>query len=69
MSGRRKYKAENGKKGERPQKKKKSEKSIRKYNFSITGWGKQGISNFQTSRQTLTIRIHPNENKSSLTMD
>lgn len=37
MSGRRKYKAENGKKGERPQKK--SEKSIRKYNFSITGSG------------------------------
>lgn len=56
-------------KGRGHKKKKKSEKSIRKYNFSITGWGKQGISNFQTSRQTLTIRIHPNENKSSLTMD
>lgn len=59
---------ENEKKGEGKQERK-VKKGTRKCNSSITNRGTKGISDFQTSQPTLTIRIHSTENKRSSAVD
>lgn len=59
-----------GKKGEAKKgREKQTEKSTGKCNSSITDGGRFGIADFQTSQQTLTIRIYSTENKSSFATD